>query len=98
MAEDDDGRFTFYDLNELPSWVQYTLAAKSLLKAIELDDPEKTMMLQLTVSEVSVATFGLIALIRMFPEFTPVANNLSNKIQEIGQAQKFLKDDTLDSE
>ena len=95
---EDDGRFTFYDLNKLPSWVQYTLAAKSLMKAIELDDPEQTMMLQLTVSELSVATFGLIALVRMFPEFVPVANDLSEKIREIGKAQDFMKDDTLDME
>lgn len=90
---DDEGAFIFYDLNQLPSWGQYRIAAKSLLKALSLDDPEQTLMLQLTVSELSALTFGLISLVRMFPEFTQVANSLSDKIQEIGRAQQFLRDD-----
>ena len=95
---DEERKFRFYDLNEFPSWVQYTVAAKSLLTALDLDDPEQTLMVQLTLSELSTATFGLICLVRMFPEFTKIANSLSDKIQEIGQAQHFLKDTRLDQD
>lgn len=95
---DEDKRFLFYDLNQLPSWTQYTIAAKSLLKSLELDDPEETLLVQLTLSELSVATFGLISLIRMFPEFVSIANDLSNKLAAVGGAQGFLKGDIVDED
>lgn len=94
----DDGGFLFYDLNRLPSWIQYTFAARSLLKAVELDNPEETMLVQFTLAELSVATFGLICLVRMFPEFTKEANALSEKIAEIGGEQKFLRTDRFDED
>lgn len=95
---DEDKRFLFYDLNALPSWTQYTIAAKSLLKSLELDDPENTLMIQFTLSELSIATFGLICLVRMFPEFISVANLLSDKLSEVGQAQGLLRGDAVDNE
>lgn len=95
---DEDKRYLFHNLDGLPSWQQYSIASRSLLKALDLDDPETTLMVQLTLSELSIATFGLIALVRMFPEFTPIANNLSNKLNEIGQAQGLFRGDTLDTE
>lgn len=96
MPEEQEGHFLFYDMNKLPSWVQYSVASKSLLKALDLDNPEETLMVQFTLSELSVATFGLIALVRMFPEFTAVANALSDKIQAVGRAQDFLRNDRFD--
>lgn len=91
-------QFRFYDLKDFPSWVQYTVAAKSLLTSLELDDPEQTLMVQFTLSELTTMTFGLTCLVRMFPEFTPVANALSDKIQEVGQAQHFIKETRLDQD
>ena len=88
----------FYDLNKLPSWTQYVLSCRSLLKALEVDDPEETLMVQLTISELSLVSFGLLILSRIFPEFVPVANDLSLKVTEISNAQGFLRDATLDDE
>ena len=95
---DEDKRFLFYDLNQLPSWMQYTIAAKSLLKSLDLDNPEDPLLVQLTLSELSVVTVGLISLCRMFPEFEPVASLLSNKLSEIGQSQGFLRAPSVDGE
>lgn len=88
----------FYDLHSLPSWLQYSLAAKSLLAALEVDDPEETVMLQLTISELSMTSLGLLVLSRMFPEFIPVASSLSTKVSEVSNAQGFLGNATLDDE
>ena len=88
----------FYDLHKLASWVQYTFAAKSLLAALELDDPEETLMVQLTVSELSLMSFSLLILSRIFPEFMPIANDLSAKVSELSDAQNFLRGDILDNE
>ena len=89
---------SFFDLHHLPSWTQYQLASKSLLAALELDNPEETVMLQLTISELSMLSFGLLALTRMFPEFAPIAADLSEKVTDCSVAQEFLRRDTLDSE
>ena len=91
-----DGQF--YDLARLPSWSQYALAAKSLLVAVEVDKPDETLFLQLTVSELSLLSFGLLILSRIFPEFVHVASDLSQKVTEVSDAQNFLRKDTLDKE
>ena len=88
----------FYDLARLPSWSQYALAAKSLLVAVEVDKPDETLFLQLTVSELSLLSFGLLVLSRIFPEFVHVASDLSQKVTEVSDAQNFLRKDTLDKE
>ena len=82
---------SFYDLHRLPSWSQYALAAKSLMKALEVDDPEETVMLQLMISELSMVSFALLVLARQHPEFAFVASNLSTKISEVSEAQNFLR-------
>ena len=88
----------FYDLQSLPSWSQYALAAKSLLVALEVDDPEDTLFVSLTISELSMLSFGLLVLSRIFPEFVHVASDLSQKVTEVSDAQNFLRKDTLDKE
>ena len=93
-----DGDFQFYELGELVSWVQYSLAARSLLRALDLDDPEKTVLVQLTLSELSMASFGLILLVRLFPEFLPVGGLVSSKMQEVCTAQGFVHPPRNESE
>ena len=85
---------SFYDLQRLPSWTQYALAAKSLLGALEIDDPEDTLFVALTISELSLVSFSLLVLSRVFPEFMPVASALSEKVTELSDAQNFLRRDT----
>lgn len=84
----------FFNLNGLVSWAQYGSAAKSLLAALDIDDPEETLMVQLTISELSMVSFGLLILSRIFPEFAGVAADLSNKIIDLNSAQGFLKRNT----
>jgi len=88
----------FLDLHRLPSWRQYALAAESLVVAVEVDDPEETLFLALTISELSMLSFGLLILSRIFPEFVHVASDLSQKVTEVSDAQNFLRKDTLDKE
>lgn len=80
----------FYDLRRFPSWTQYALASKSLLAALDIDNPEDTVMCQFTISETSLVSFGLLVLCRLFPEFCPVASDLSTKIADVSNAQGFL--------
>lgn len=95
-----EGWAAYYDLAQFPSWGQYVLMCRSLQKAQQVDNPEETVMLQATISEASIISLGLLCVCRMFPEFTPLANSLSEKIADVGEAQGFLKpkDDTLDKE
>lgn len=86
----------FYDLHRLPSWMQYTLASKSLLGALEVDNHEDTLLLQVTISELSMVSLGLLIISRIFPEFAPIASDLSVKVTEVSDAQKFLRRTTLD--
>lgn len=88
----------FHDLSKLASWIQYTLAAKSLLEAMDVDDPEETLLVALTISELSIVSFGLLLLGRIFPEFAPVASDLSLKVTELSDAQGFLRRRSLDGE
>ncbi len=92
------GGFQFYELGELVSWTQYSLAARSLLRALDLDVPENTVLVQLTLSEISKASLGLILLVRLFPEFLPVGGLLSRKIQEVCTAQGFVHPPRNESE
>ena len=89
---------SFEDVGRLPSWSQYSLSARSLLQALKVDDPEETLFIQATISEVSMLAFGLLLLARVFPEFLPIASNLSDKIAQVSGEQQFLRRDTLDSE
>lgn len=83
----------FYDLHALPSWTQYALAAKSLLVALDVDNPEDTVLVQFTISELSLTSLALLVLSRMLPEFQVIAANLSTKIQQVSDAQGFLTGD-----
>lgn len=88
----------FYDLHGIPSWIQYRLACGSLqlaldeAKAQEKESPDgaRTLMVQLTIGDVSLVTTGLLILLRLFPEFTKDATRLSMKLQELADAQEFL--------
>jgi hypothetical protein len=80
----------WFDLRNVNSWDQYALAAKSLMKALELDDPEESLFVQLTISELSITTFALFVLARIFPEFSPAADSLCTKLTELSDAQQFL--------
>ena len=83
--------YGFYNLDALPSWVQYLLASKSLLRAVDVDDPEQTVMLQMTISELSLMSFALLVTSRLFPEFLGLSCNLSDKVHAVSDAQGFLK-------
>lgn len=83
----------FYDLHALPSWTQYEFAAKSLLVALDVDNPEDTVLVQFTISELSLTSLALLVLSRMLPEFQVIAANLSTKIQQVSDAQGFLTGD-----
>lgn len=81
----------FADLNDLPSWVQYDLAGDSVARASKIaNDPEDTLMVQLTFSELSTLTLGLLITGRVFPELVGLASDLSKKLKEVATAQEFL--------
>lgn len=81
----------FADLNDLPSWIQYDLAAGSAARAHKIaNDPEDTLMVQLTFSELSTLTLGLLVMGRMFPELVGLGASLSEKLKEVAAAQNFL--------
>lgn len=81
----------FADLNDLPSWEQYFLACESAAKAARVaNDPEDTLMVQLTFSELSTLTLGLLIMGRVFPELAGLAAQLSEKLKEVATAQEFL--------
>lgn len=88
----------FADLTAHPSWIQYHAAASSLVKALDLDDPEDTLFAQLTISEVSILSLALLILVRVFPELTMLAGDLSDKLKELSREQKFLTKSTDDGE
>ena len=77
-------------MRNLPSWVRDSVAAKSLLKALELEDPAETLLLQLTISELSLVSLSLSVISRVFPEFAPLAEELSTKVIQVSEAQNFL--------
>ena len=87
----------FADLNDLPSWIQYNLACSSAARAAEIaNDPEDTLMVQLTFSELSTLTLGLLVMSRVFPELVDLAAELSRKLKQVGEAQGFLRSTTED--
>lgn len=88
----------FHDLAKLPTWIQYLLMCRSLQNAIEIDNPEETVIFQMTIAEMSLTCLGLLSICRIFPEFTPQANALSDKLCEIGEVQGMLRRDTLDKD
>lgn len=67
-----------------------SIAAKSLLKALAIEDPAETLLLQLTLSEMSLVSLSLSVLSRVFPEFLPIAEELSAKVIAVSEAQNFL--------
>lgn len=88
----------FYDLNSLPSWQQYAIASKSLVAALGADNPEETLFLSLTISELSTISLALSVMCRLFPEFVKPAGELSLKITDVNEAQQFLQPGSLDDE
>lgn len=80
----------FLDLNSVPSWHQYRLAAGSLMTALKLDNPEESLFVQLTISELSLVSLGLLTVGRMFPELVGLAGGLSDKLTAINAEQGFL--------
>ena len=81
----------FADLNDLPSWIQYNLSAASAARASKIaNDPEDTLMVQLTFSELTTLTLGLLVMGRMFPELAGLGAALSEKLKEVSLAQDFL--------
>ena len=47
-------------------------------------------MVQLTFSELSTLTLGLLVMGRMFPELVGLGASLSEKLKEVAAAQNFL--------
>jgi hypothetical protein len=89
----------FADLHNVPSWEAYRLAARSLVNSLKIEDPEDTLMVQLTFPEVCAVTLALVTLGRFFPEMQGIAADLSMKLREVSDGQEFLsRDRTLPDE
>lgn len=82
--------FDMADITGIPSWAQYNLSARSLLVAFEKEDPEDTLMAQLTTPEFGLTVLGLMLLQRFFPEFRGVCGRLTEKFADLAGAQEFF--------
>lgn len=82
--------FGMGDITALPSWMQYLISARSLLMAFEHEDPEDTLMVQLTTPELGLTVLGLLVMQRMFPEFQGACGTLAVKLTELARAQEFF--------
>ena len=45
----------------------FAISTLAAVQALKVDDPEETLFIQATISEVSMLAFGLLLLARVFP-------------------------------
>jgi hypothetical protein len=87
------------DIFRLPGYKRYALGALSVLN--ERHDPEDTMTLAVTHSELALITFSNMVTATLFPEVAERVVELNGKLIELSEAQAFLPwepgeaDDTL---
>lgn len=72
-------------LSQLP---HYALAMEAVSRAP--DDPENTLMVQLTTRELCSVFFGLLLLNNLFPETAFIVDACLAKLEELSEAQEFL--------
>lgn len=85
MTDDGDG---WADVSNLPHWERYALGVRSV--EIANDDPQKTMQVAVTERELALWVFGLILVVRLFPEIVEVVEMSLTKLRELSAAQEFL--------
>jgi hypothetical protein len=88
-----------YEHLSVPSWRKDLFAIEGgILPALRDEDVQETLMVQLTMPELALYTFGLVTLERLYPELAPLAMRCSAKIAELAQAQEYLSDSSDTSE
>lgn len=85
----------FEHLDNVPSWRRDGFAIEmGIMPAVRVEDPEKTMMVQLTMPELAIFAFGLTIIERLFPELAMLARRVSSKLEELAEVQDYLSDDS----
>lgn len=85
-----DGFEAREDFGNIPSWGRLAIAAQSIFEALEIEDPEDTLFVQLTLPELAILTFGMQVAANLFPELGPLAVRLYKKLRGLTAAQEYF--------
>lgn len=78
------------DFGNIPSWGRFAIAAQSIFEAVEAEDPEDTLFVQLTLPELAILTFGLQTAVNLYPEMVPLGVRVYKKLRGLVDAQEYF--------
>lgn len=73
------------------SWHRYSIYAQNVARAIDVEDPEDTLMIQLMLGDVAVIALGTVLARQLYPEIADRCEVLLDKLTELGVAQEFFR-------
>lgn len=79
------------DLDDAPGWQRHQIGVISVLHS--RNDPDDTLTVALTHSELALVVFGAMMIHDLFPECRGHTASTLRKLGELSGAQKFLPDD-----
>lgn len=84
---------SYEHLRNFPTWRRDSLAIEGgILPSLADEDVEETLMVQLTMPELALYTFGLSLIERLFPELSPLCVRCSEKMADLCRAQEYLSE------
>lgn len=79
------------DVAKLPTWMQVAVGCFAVQEAHQAEDPEDTLMMQLTLPELAQFSLGLMLQALLFPELTFFAQRTQAKLKALTKAQDYFE-------